>query len=384
MTVLTGLIPTIYTAADRVSRELTGLIPAVTMNANAEQAAKDQTIRYPVTRTSAAADITAAATGPDPSESTVDYGDITISKARGVTFYWTGEEQKSVDGLFNQILVDQFAQAMRTLANEVEGDLAALYIKAARAAGTAGTAPFGTAGDYIDAANARKILVDNGAPTSDLQLVVDTSAGANLRGKQGGRGVDLEGTPALLRQGVLQDIHGFMVRESAQIKLHTKGTNSGGTTNNAGYAAGVTTLTLASAGTGTIVAGDVITLATENAGINYVVNTGDSSVADGGTVVLNKPGLVLAIGAATRAITTGANYRANLAFSRSAIHLVCRVPAMPAGGDAADDVQVVTDPVSGLSFQIAMYRQRRRVAFEVGLAWGVSCVKSEHVAILMG
>jgi hypothetical protein len=50
---------------------------------------------------------------------------------------------------------------------------------------------------------------------------------------------------------------------------------------------------------------------------------------------------------------------------------------MPEGGDTADDVMNVTDPVSGITFQIALYRQYRQVRYEVGLAWGVAA--SRHV-----
>lgn len=57
---------------------------------------------------------------------------------------------------------------------------------------------------------------------------------------------------------------------------------------------------------------------------------------------------------------------------------------MPNGGDAADDVTTITDPVSGISFQVAVYRLYRQVKFEIGIAWGVKLIKPEHVAILVG
>ena len=57
---------------------------------------------------------------------------------------------------------------------------------------------------------------------------------------------------------------------------------------------------------------------------------------------------------------------------------------MPEGGDTADDVMNVTDSVSGITFQIALYRQYRQVRYEVGVAWGVAAIKPAHSAIIMG
>ncbi|MGP2157030.1 ParB/Srx family N-terminal domain-containing protein [Escherichia coli] len=75
---------------------------------------------------------------------------------------------------------------------------------------------------------------------------------------------------------------------------------------------------------------------------------------------------------------------ANMAFDRNAFLLASRTPAMPEGGDNADDVMNVTDPISGITFQIALYRQYRQVRYEVGLAWGVSSVKPAHGCLILG
>lgn len=377
---LTNLIPTIMSGLDKVSRELTGFIPAVSFLPGAEGVAKDQTIRWPIAPVTTAGDITPAATGPAIGDQTIGSDTMTISKSRSAKFSWNGEEQTGVKNSYNTILAGQFAQAMRTLVNEVEVDLAALHLGASRAYGTATTTPF--ASTLGEAAQVRKILADNGAPMSDLQMVIDTAAGASLRTLAQLTKANEAGGDDLLRRGVLLDIHGFAIRESAAVKSHTAGTAASATTDNAGYAIGATVLTLASAGTGTILPGDVVTFAGDTN--KYVVVSGDADVSNGGTITLAAPGLLVAMSAATKAITMVATSRRNMVFDRSALWLATRTPLMPDGGDSAADVTVVTDPQTGLSFQVALYKQYRTQTFEVGLAWGVKNSKTAHTGILLG
>ncbi len=380
---LTGLIPTIYKALDVVLRELTGFIPAVTLDASAEAVAKNQTLSYPITAAASAGTIAPAATGPDPSAQTVSPGTITISKFRSTSFFWEGEEQKGVGGLYNAILQDQFAQSMRTLVNEVEADLAALYVYSSRAYGTAGTTPFDSTNKLTFMAQLLKMLKDNGAPQSDLQLVIDTTAGAALRSLVELWKANESGSADLLRRGVLLDLMSMAIRESAQVKTHTKGTGSSYAVDlTAGYAAGSTTVHI-DGGTGTIVAGDILTNTKTGRDTNkYVIKTGFAGDGDG-DIVLQNPGNKVAW-VNNDPVAVGNGYTANMAFSRSAIQLLVRPPAMPDGGDSADDVTYITDPQTGITFQVAMYRQYRRIAYEVGLAWGVKAVKPEVIVTLLG
>jgi hypothetical protein len=380
---LTGLLPTMYNAMNVVSREMVGLISAVSRDATAQQAGAGVTVRSPVVPTMAAATITPtniAATGTDQ---TIGYVDITIDNQRKVSFNLTGEEERGLGQNNGTIMEQRFAQAFRTLANEIEVDLAELYVTASRAYGTAGTAPFGTADDMSAISQVLRILNDNGAPVTDRHIVLGSAAVANLLGKQPAMfRVDAAGNDFARRRGLIQEWFGAEIHHSGQILAHTKGAGTGYDINKTGgYAVGDTSMvvhggTVNSTG---IKAGDVVTLAGDSN--NYVVTTGTTST--GATIVLGAPGLRVA-GADTTELTIGNSYTANMAFSRDAIQLACRVPAVPSGGDQADDRTIVQDPVSGIAFEVAVYRQYRQVTYEVAACWGVKAVKPAHLAILMG
>ncbi len=380
--VLTNLAADIYVAADVVGRELVGFIPASTINANgSERVAKGDTVRASFTRAATAVDVSESMTVPEGTDQTVDNKTLSITKSRAVQIPYTGEDVRHLNnGIgFETVYGDQIAQAMRTLCNEVETDLAVeAYTNASRAHGTAGTTPFGTNNHAI--AEMRKILVDNGMPTEQDQvsLILSSSAGANLRKLAALQEVNKSGNDTLLRQGILLDLFGMGIRESAQIQSHTKGTATG-LDANGGEPAGETSIVLDGGDGGSLLAGDVVAFAGDSN--KYVVNTGFTAAA--GTAVLGSPGLQAAL-ATTTEMTIGDSFSANIAMHRRALELAIRAPAVPEGGDLADDSLIVQDQRSGLVFEVRVYRGYRKSMIEVGVAWGVKAWKPDFIATLLG
>ena len=382
---LTDLIPDLYAALDVVSRELVGMIPAVTMDARVSRAAEGQSVRVPIVPTNTSSSITPAMSVPSAADQVIDNVDIVINKAEAVPFSWEGNEQVGLNsGVgYGNIRVNQIAQAMRTLVNKVEADLCGLQSTFSRAYGTAGTTPFATAGDFTDASQTLKLLKDNGAPLQDNHMILNTAAGAIFLGKQGNSSVQFEAS--ILRQGVFQTISGMDIRESGQVVTQTAGAMASATTTNAVLAVGQTVLPLATAGTGQVAAGDVITLANDtNKYVVTSVSFAGANPASGDSITIAAPGLLKAQTAATRAITVIATSARNMAFNRSAIVLATRMPQRPEEGDMALDVMTIQDPRSGMAFEVPIYPGYRKVRYEVALAWGVKNIKPAHTALLLG
>jgi hypothetical protein len=103
----------------------------------------------------------------------------------------------------------------------------------------------------------------------------------------------------------------------------------------------------------------------------------------GGSLIIGATGLRTAV-ANDAAITVGNNYTANVAFHRRALELAVRAPAVPQGGDIADDAMTVQDPVSGLVFEVRVYKGYRKTMIEVAASWGVKAWKSDFIAVLAG
>jgi hypothetical protein len=382
---LTGLIPSLYMGLDQVSREFVGFIPGVARDAGVARAAIGQSINSFITPMATAADITPGVTAPNDGDQVLSNIQLAISKARYVPIRWNGEEQLGLNNGgpgHRPILLDQITQAFRSLANEMETDLAlAAYRAASRAAGTPGTTPFGVPNDLSDFALTAQILDDNGTPPGRT-MVVNSASMANLRGKQSVLFKTNEaGTDELLRRGRVGMVTDFGIGYSGLITPHVKGTGAGYVTSGT-YAVGATAITLAT-GTGTVKAGDVVTFVGDTN--KYVVAAGVSAP---GVITLNRPGLRMPLASGV-AMTIGNSFTPNVAFARNGLLLATRLPALPTdlngnAADMADDRTTVQDPFSGITFEVSLYRQYRQIRIEIAAVWGVAAPNPSQIALLLG
>ena len=377
-----GLVAPIYEALNSVSRTFVGFIPGVTRdNGNFSRAALGQVVNSFSVPTISGSDIVPSMTPPNDGDQTFGLTGLQISKARYFPIKWNGEEQLAMNnsgGMFAPMLRQQFQQAFDAAVREVEQDLAATAYKAAsRASGTPGTAPFGVAGDLSDFANTAQILDENGAAAVGRSIVVNSASMAKLRGKQSVLFKANEaGTDDLLRRGKVGEVEGFNIGYSPGIKPVVKGTGAGYVLGAGSYPVGTMSLPITT-GTGTVNAGDVITLAGD--GYQYVVASGASAP---GTIAIQAPGLKI-VHAAGDAVTVGGSYTPNIGFTQDALILATRPPALPEGGDMGAH-QLILDEFSGLVFDVGRYVGYHQVRYEVGLAWGQAAVNPAHIALLQG
>jgi len=386
---ISSLTEQIYQARDLVAAEPTGFLQSVIVNGGSEGVSIGGTVLslrtgQPTLNTSYSPNMTI----PDGDAQTLSTETMTIDKVANVQIPLTGEQQRQLDNTAGgeYARLQMFAQAFRAIRNAIEAECGTVIKNgSSRATGTAGTNPFAT--NINPLADLAQILNDNGCPINpnETSCVINTTAGTKFRQLSNLYKVNEAGDGNLLRRGDFGDIFGFSLKQSAGVATHTKGTLAGSPTSAAaGFALGATSITLtASVGTGTIVAGDALSIANDTGNV-YIVKTGVADASLASTLVLNQPGLRKATGASTRALSLAANYTGNVGFHKSAVELVMRPPSQPYGGDAATDRMTMFDEVSGLSFEIALYKGYGKVMFDITCLYGVKVWKPEFVATLLG
>lgn len=384
---LTGLTEILYQARDQVAKEPTAFAQGVMVNGGSEGVSAGGTVTsIRTTEPTLETSYTPAMTPPDAADITTSTETLSLSLYAGASIPLKGEQWAQLANTVGAELALQqlYKQALRKMVNTIEASIgSAAYKGASRATGTAGTTPFASNFNTIN--ELRQILEDNGCPLDDgeLSLAISTAAGTNLRNLSTLTKVNEAGTEATLRRGELLNVSGFSIRSSAGIAAHTKGAGASYVINNGNIAVGSTTISVdgGTVNTTGFKAGDIITVADEPTAGKYVVKTGLTAVA--GDIVLNHPGLRGAI-VDGKAVTIGNSYTANVGFHKSAIELAMRPPAQPPGGDAGEEIGVLFDEATGLSFSARLYKGYGMSQIKLMAFYGVKVWKPEYVATLMG
>ena len=383
---LTGFTELIYEARDIVLREPVGFASSVIVNSGSEGVSINGTVKsFVAGEPTLNTDHTPSMTVPAGDDMTSTVEELTIGQVARVNIPLKGETVRQLENTVGRqnFINNTLAQAIRKIVNAIEAHVGTVGKNgSSRAVGTAGTTPFASAHALIPQAN--QILTDNGAPQDGQRsLILSTGAATNLKTLSHIYKVNEAGASDTLRNGVLLDIDGVAIKQSAGVASHTKGAGTGYVINNGNIAVGSTTISIdgGTVNVTGIAAGDIVTVADEPTAGKYVVKTGLTAVA--GNIVIAEPGLTGAI-VDGKAVTIGASYTGNLLFHRSAIELVMRPPAMPDGGDIAEDRMTVFDPNSGLVFEVALYKGYGMNLMEIVCYYQAKVWKPELVATLLG
>ncbi|HZM00992.1 MAG TPA: P22 phage major capsid protein family protein [Planctomycetota bacterium] len=376
---LTDVMPKILGRAHLLLRKKLLLPRLVNTDWSDEAAMPGDTIDVPLPASYTATDVTPAATPPTPADTTPTKVQIPLSKHKHADFFLADTDLMKIEKE-KHFLPMQTEAAVDALARIVNTDIFAEYKGVFGYVGTAGTTPF--ASDITGATLSKKTLNRQLCPKGNRRFVLDHDAEANALNLAPFRDASQSADANVITEGEVGRKLGFDWFSDDDVPTHTAGTGASATTNNAGYAIGIKTVTLASAGTGTILVGDIITFAGHTQ--TYVVTSGDADVSNGGTISFY-PGLQVALAASTIAITLKASHVVNLAFHREAFAFATRPIADAVrffkGGS---EISSLTDPQTGITLRLEVMRQYKQTAWDFDISYGVKLVRPELASRLAG
>jgi hypothetical protein len=375
---LTAVLDRILAGALPVLRENCVMPRLINTTFSAVAGAQGSTLEISVPAAASASAVAPANIPPDITGIVPTVKTMTLDKWYESGFFVTDKDAMDIRA---GVLPAQAGSCVKALANQVNTDLLALYKEVYGFVGVPATTPFSTGLDEV--AQARKVLSTQLCPLGERRGVLDPTAEANFILVPSVLNANQRGDDQAIVEGRISRILGIDWYTDQAVPTHTAGTASGATTDSAGYLAGVKTITLASAGTGSIVVGDIITFAGHSQ--TYTVTSGDASVAGGGTVSF-EPGLAVALAASPIAITVKATHVVNLVFAREAFGFANRPFS---GGELMPGVERVgssymQDPVSGLFLRVEHTREHRRDKLNFDVLYGVKTFRPEYAARIAG
>jgi hypothetical protein len=374
---LTALANVLYTEGNVVAQEDFGFLQGVRKDFSDKGASEGDTIKIPYAPPATTSSFTPAMTRTAGTNKTAATLSITLDNNEESSFHLTGEEEKMLQnaGSDKEWFGNLVQEAMRAVRNSHESSLfTSSYQGACRASGTAGTNPFTSGVDAL--VEVRRELKINGCPMNDVQCIISSTSEANLLKLDLIQQAHAAGGSQMRDTGVLNKFFGIKLRTSEQIEAHTKGTGANLDVIAGGEPVAETTI-YADTGTGTVLAGDVITLAGSST-YKYVVNEALTEI--GGYLKIGRPGLKVAV-SENDEIAVGNAYTPQVCFERNAIVSVQRPPAIER--TPMTEIMLVSD-VSGYTYMLAKTYGYGMTTYALHSIWGNKVINPHFVINLMG
>lgn len=368
------LIPALIGTIQDVARSSGGLINAVSFDATAEAAAIGQSVPLPELPDIVANDVTPSGSVPAAADTTATGPTLTLTKHKDAAFALTAEENRALGVRGAEFRSVQMTAAIAVLIDTVCADInSTLDVSAGLALGTAGTNPF--ASDPNILMDGWESLTNTKAPGFGRRAILHTNHYA-AAGKLSEFRKFSEAQPGTsFARAELGMLANFQTGYDQNIGSHTAGTGASYLVNGA-LSAGATTIVV-DTGTGTILAGDVVSFAGDTAN-QYVVKT----ALAGGQFVLNE-GLKVAI-ADNAAITVRATHKVSHLVHPMAVAYAARPSAELPDGDLATMKQVVRDPVTGLAVRLAYYPGFHQGQWRASIVYGGVARRSRWIRKVIG
>lgn len=310
-----------------------------------------------------------------PVDNTYEARSLKLDRWRKAGFYLTDKERGELAGA--QVPM-QLNEAVKALANDINGFILSQYKKVWSSVGAPSTAVFngttwnaatGTLRDGL-AAMSRQVV-----PNADRRLVLHPVSYAGALGVEGFVLANQRGNTAALNDRSLGRLLGLDWYEDQQVPGHAStALTAGAASVNGVNAAGATTLSVAKlTNTSPLIEGDILTIASGPAAGQYVVRTA-VTLSVGNTSVGISPPLRGATAGGESVTLLAPQNRVNLMFHRDAFHFASR----PLVSDAAADMmRSIADPVSGVALRMEMIRQNKQDYIEFDVLYGATSFRPE-------
>jgi hypothetical protein len=310
-------------------------------------------------------DFTPSATYSEAPDSNTAMDYLLIDRHKHTRFKVSDRE---MDQLNPDFFDKRMTQAVEDLISTINVDIwSTAYKQSYNTVGTIGTIPF-TSNDVSIATGAWERLSRSSVPDGDRVAILDTQAYATAIGQPAFYQQYSSANPEIMQDGYLGRKFGFDWLYDQQATRHTAGTGTGYLVNSASVAVGNTTVPI-DTGTGTLVPGDIFTVAGDSQ--QYVVNS------------YSAPTLTFAPSARVAwadnaAITRIASHNVSLAFHSDAIQFATRPLDSAArmhnelGGKKYMNM---TDPISNIDLQLRIISQNGQFEWQLHQVYGLKNVR---------